>query len=332
MKDIYKSKNLAIKGIKPAKASGLGSQAGSEGLKSNIASLPSDASDDLIGFSDIPIMKIDDSGFEATDESFSGNEGQVLLVPSSSKPQGSAYISVQMSIGTTSPVVLADLCVDTGADFTICDDAFLKAHFGKDALKHLTYPDRIPKLRSATGHNLEMLGVVKGTLYLGECQLDLDILVYEGTIAVFLLGSDAFYDRLIYDRGLYIAFPEDKYPPIPIKYELVKKLVQAVCQSQVSPRSSAVIQVQVTKNSRLTGKEVLLTPVNDLSLQGFYPYKDTPNILVKDETPVRNTVAVIDSLGNSFVLIENDTDDILTILPNIVWYKMIRRTSQIMSS
>ena len=38
---------------------------------------------------------------------------------------------------------------------------------------------------------------------------------------------------------------------------------------------------------------------------------------MKYKTPVRNTVSVIDPQGNSFVLIENDSDDILTILPNI---------------
>ncbi len=54
--------------------------------------------------------------------------------------------------------------------------------------------------------------------------MNLDILFYEGTISVFLLGSDAFFDRLINVRGMYIAFQKDKYPPIPIKYELVKKI------------------------------------------------------------------------------------------------------------
>ena len=194
----YIAKDLVIPGSHPAKTKTPSYQANIEGPRSNTGSLPSYASDDLIGFSDIPIMKVDDSGLTAYDESIDGNEGHVLLVPSSSKPQGSAYISVKMSIGTSSPLVIADLCVDTGADFTICDSAFLLAHYGKDALaSYLTYPDRIPKLRSATGHSLQMLGIVKGTLYLGECKLNLDVLVYEGTVSVFLLGSDAFYDRLI---------------------------------------------------------------------------------------------------------------------------------------
>ncbi len=41
------------------------------------------------------------------------------LNPSIAKPEGSAYISVRMSIrtGTTKQIVNTDLCVDTGADY-----------------------------------------------------------------------------------------------------------------------------------------------------------------------------------------------------------------------
>ena len=269
-----------------------------DGSGSNIKSLPSQVSDDPIGYSDIPL------------------EGQVLRVPSASKPQGSAYVSVKMSLGNSKEMVDADLCVDTGADFTVCDSSFLRAHFGQDALKHLDHPKKMPRLRSATGHDLKMLGTVKVTILLGGYPLTQTVLVHDEEVSVFLLGSDAFYNRLIYDRGMYLAFPEDKYPPIPIKYELVRRLVKSVCQSQISPRSSAIIQVSVTKNAKLAGKEVLLTPVSDCALNGNHFHSDTPNILFDGETPVRNTVAVLDSLGNAFVLIENDTDDILTILPS----------------
>ena len=124
-------KELVTKGLPPDEANLQGDITRDEGSRSNIESLPSNASDDLVGLSDIPIMKIDDTGYTANVESIYGKEGRVLLVPTSSKPQGSAYISVKMSIGTSSQLVLADLCVDTGADFTICDSAFLKAHWGK---------------------------------------------------------------------------------------------------------------------------------------------------------------------------------------------------------
>ena len=111
------------------------------------------------------------------------------LNPSIAKPEGSAYISVRMSIGTgtTIQIVNTDLCVDTGADFTICDSAFLESHFGKDALTHLVKPWRLPKLRSASGHCLTMLGVVNATLYMGDYTMEHSVLVHHGTLGVFLL-------------------------------------------------------------------------------------------------------------------------------------------------
>ena len=267
-----------------------------DGNKSNLLSMPSNSSDDFIAFSNIPIKKV-----EAISEKDSTDievEGYINLGLDASKPDGSAYISIHISIGTFLKPVATNLCVDTGADFTICDSTYLTSHFGENVLKHISIPWRLPKLRSASGHELKMLGTIKVTLHMGEYQMELDVLVHQGTLGIFLLGNDAFYNRLIYDQGKQLAFPDNKYPPIPIKYELTRKLVKLVRQTQVAPRSSALVQVKVTDKAQLTGKHILLTPLTE----EIY------------ETPVRNTVSVIDSQGNSFVIIENDTDDILTIL------------------
>ena len=35
-----------------------------------------------------------------------------------------------------------------------------------------------------------------------------------------MLGNDAFYKRLIYNQGKQLAFPNNEYPPIPIKYDI----------------------------------------------------------------------------------------------------------------
>jgi hypothetical protein len=91
-------------------------------------------------------VKIDNHGFKTHYCSASGQEGQVLLVPVF-EPQGSAQISVKMSFGTSSHIVTSDLCIDTGADITMCHSAFINAYFGKDALQHLTKPDSINKTK-----------------------------------------------------------------------------------------------------------------------------------------------------------------------------------------
>ena len=106
--------------------------------------------------------------------------------------------------------------------------------------------------------------------------MELEVLVHQGTLGIFLLGNDAFYNRLIYDQGKQLAFPNNEFPPIPIKYELTRKLVKLIHQSQVAPRSSALVQVKVTDKTQLTGREVLLTPLTENN----------------NETPVRNTVSI----------------------------------------
>lgn len=145
--------------------------------------------------------------------------------------------------------------------------------------------------------------------------MNLNVLVHEGKSCIFLLGCDSFYDRLIFDRGMYLAFAEDKYPHIPIQYEMSRQTVKAVERYRVAPRSSALIQVQVTNNPQFTGRDVIITSMNEQECSNTDCCafdSSTP-----DNLPVRNTVSVIDSLGKSFVLVENDTDDILTILPDI---------------
>ena len=68
-----------------------------------------------------------------------------------------------------------------------------------------------------------------------------------------------------------------------------------------------MIQVNVTDNARITGKEVLLTPMNPCYTNGNHQYKGIA--FIDNDVPVRNTVSVIDSQGNSFVLMENDRVD-----------------------
>ena len=179
---------------------------------SNLLELPDNTSDNGIGISDIPIMKI------SSDEK------------TAKKPLGSAYIHIKMSIGRSSKQADVYICIDTGADITICDSTFLINHYGENALKHVVVMSKPPRLRSASNHCLKILGKVRVTLFLGTYELSTHIIVYEGKSGIFLLGSDVFYDRLIFDRGIYLAFADNKHPPIPIYYELAKGAVKAITQ------------------------------------------------------------------------------------------------------
>ena len=265
---------------------------------SNMLAMPESSSDDGIGVSEIPIMKV---------------SGEVKTT----KPIGSAYIQIQMSIGKSNKRVDASVCIDTGADITLCDSAFLIAHFGEKALHHVVVMSKPPKLRSASGHCLKILGKVKTILFLGEYEIKTHVIVHEGKANIFLLGSDTFYNRLIFDRGMFLAFADKKYPPIPIRYEISKGAVKAICEYQVAPRSNALIQVKIVNSGQFAGKEVILTPLNE----GEHTHLNQIDEAQCAEcllNPVRNTVSKIDSNGNSLVLIHNDTDDILTIKSDVI--------------
>ena len=239
----------------------------------------------------------------------------VNLAVESEKPMGSAYVSIKMRLNESSTFVKANVCVDTGADFTVCDQAFLKKVFGNEVLKHLHFPHRLPKLRSASGHNLKLLGKIKLVLLFGEYEMELDVLVHEGDICIFLLGSDSFYDNLIYDRGKYLAFADCKYPPIPIRYELVRDIVNSIGQFRIAPRSSALVPVKVSDNTQFTGKEVILYPINEVSSVDRQKCCEFHTLESGSLNLARNSISTIDSSGNAYVLVENTSDDILTILP-----------------
>ena len=305
-----------------------------EDARSNILSLPSNATEDIVALSDIPIMEVKEEltleppvteVIELAEETVvntaseeNESEAQINSAIRFKKPKGSAYVFIQMKLDECKYPVDAYACVDTGADLTLCDSAYVIAHFGRHALTQLRPISKPPKLRSASGHNLKILGKLIVTLYLGEYEMECNVIVYEGDSSMFLLGNDSFYGRLIYDRGLFLSFADNSYPPIPIRYQLDSDKVKALMQYRVAPRSHALIQVKVTENPQLTGKEVLLTSLEDPDDVNSHQCRvETPNVIINGYTPIRNTVAVIDSLGCASVLVQNDTDDVLTILPDV---------------
>ena len=93
------------------------------GCESSISSSPTTIDDEFPLFSDIPIMRVG-----TTDDVIDINKelkGKVNSIPDNCKPQGSAYISIQMSIGSSSDKVDANLCVDT-----VCSTSlFVIVHF-----------------------------------------------------------------------------------------------------------------------------------------------------------------------------------------------------------
>ena len=95
-----------------------------------------------------------------------------------------------MSIGDSDIIADVDICIDTGADFTLCDNAFLKNHFGgKDALIHIYHPTRLERpTRKQEGAWIEV-GCGGGGLFRVMLCLCRPFLVSDSTIAFLKVTS-----------------------------------------------------------------------------------------------------------------------------------------------
>ena len=226
------------------------------------------------------------------------------------KPKGSATVRVKMRIVDTDLVGEADVCVDTGADITVCTSAYLVKVFGLNSLLWVNSYTRLPKLLSASGHLLSILGKINLKLELGTFPLQLKVIVQENMQSSnFLLGSDAFYGKMIFDRGKYLAFSGGNHQPIPIKYQLERTAAIATTQTSIAPRSSALVPVKVTNSSQFVGQQVILSCSNDWTgeVETWKPW----NTCKYPESPVRDTVSVINSVGEAMVMVQNFTEDYL---------------------
>ena len=269
--------------------------------QSSVVEVPSQTSEP-IAIGDVNVMKASVA-----------REGSLAESEVTSKPCGSAHITVTARIGQTTETVTVNICVDTGADMTLCTVAFLQDVFGDNYIKHIKKIRNPPQLRSATGHRLNVLGRINLVMMLGTYKLDLWAIVQEGAARIFLLGCDIFYNRLVFDRGKFIKFAKGNYPPIPIHYTLVTSKVKSGSIHQVAPRSSALIPVKISDDKLLHGKEVIVTSINRVvnedEEQSWEEYSSS-------NLPIVDTVSTITNEGFALVMVENNTEDVLTILPD----------------
>jgi len=147
---------------------------------------------------DHPVLQIEQI-FDQSNAIFQIVSDNTFEIKTMSKPQGSAHVTLHMSIGfrdyTPVPV-----CLDTGADITICSYSFLEKYFGKEKIsqKIVKLPSKEePKLRSASGHSIKVYGQIKAFFKIGSYTFNYPVVVFEAKNPVFLMGSDCFYNRFI---------------------------------------------------------------------------------------------------------------------------------------
>ena len=112
----------------------------------------------------------------------------VIEQGSGRKPPGSGYVQATLRLSRL-PAVDTFLCIDTGADRTVCTSQFIIHHFGEQAIYKLKKaPENKPEFKSATGHPLDLLGSVKMTITMGTYTFEHRIVVFNHCL---LYTSDA---------------------------------------------------------------------------------------------------------------------------------------------
>jgi len=225
---------------------------------------------------------------------------------SESTPNSIGYVGATLSLSNNLRANVY-ICIDTGADLTVCTSQFLLNHFGERALSKInTDNPTSPPLKSATGHPLKMMGVVKVNIVLGTYSFKTDVLVYQHKAATFLLGNSCIYNRLIYNAGKSLAFVTKGHKPIPIKYFKPFPYAAAVNYCSIAPRSTSIVELRVGDPIGIPDQTVMLTALDNPNPEDF-----TWN------SPIQDTVAKATEHGTAYVWVENSTDDQLTILPDV---------------
>ena len=228
----------------------------------------------------------------------------LTMSDSYNKPRGGGYIKAKLQIKSFG-IANTFLCVDTGSDCTICTSQFIIHHFGEHALQKVKPQLVKPELTSATGQVLDLLGEIKMTIALGTYVFDYKVLVYNQDTAVFLLGNDCVYNRLIYNQGKSISFAEPGHEAIPIHYFSSFQYARTIGFQYIAPKSSALIPVKVSEPHGLPPQVIM---INKITLGD------------RDSNPnfkgLIDSVSTVQSDGTALTWVENDTEDCLYLFPD----------------
>ena len=224
------------------------------------------------------------------------------------RPNSIGYVGATITLdsGHASFKTKVYICVDTGADITVCTNRFLTQHFNDEAeqlIRKTGFKD--PDLKSATGHPLVALGTVPLQITIGTYTFNADVLVYAHETSTFLLGNDCIYNRLIYNAGKTISFVEEGHEPVPLRYFKPFKQAATINFCSLAPHSSSLVEVRVGDPNSVPNQTVMLSPIENESV-------DTDHSIYR----IAHAVSTVAENGTAYAWIENNTDDQLDIPPN----------------
>jgi hypothetical protein len=101
---------------------------------------------------------------------------------------GSPMIQISVALGRM--YTTWNACIDTGSERTCCTRHYALQLVGDRLDALLQQPANMPKLRSATGHQLKVLGALNTTITIGGFSIKHPVIVYAGNHKEALLGND----------------------------------------------------------------------------------------------------------------------------------------------
>jgi hypothetical protein len=101
---------------------------------------------------------------------------------------GSPMIQISVALGRM--YTTWNACIDTGSERTCCTRHYALQLVGDRLDALLQQPANMPKLRSATGHQLKVLGALNTTITIGGFSIKHPVIVYARNHKEALLGND----------------------------------------------------------------------------------------------------------------------------------------------
>jgi hypothetical protein len=160
--------------------------------------------------------------------------------------------------------------VDTGSTHTMASSALVEKIFG-ELWKEQVFQSNI-NIFSATGHKLDIIGVIYMPLYFKESLIQHPVLIVEEQMFSFLIGNDLILDKISYEQGrrLVVDKADNKVSSeLAIRYFPTKYLVQISETVIIAPRATVCLNTNIVSAStekypgHLTGRSLYMEAISD---------------------------------------------------------------------
>ena len=115
------------------------------------------------------------------------------------------------------PIEEEYICIDNGAHRTIAINIFAKRIFGQDYKSYMMEDAKLPKLKSVTGHVLDVEGILPMQFTFETYTISHPVIIYETKEDICLLGNEVIIDKINYEKGRFLSFGQG-HEKIPIQY------------------------------------------------------------------------------------------------------------------